>query len=105
MSKDRINISLISKSVDKCRRESIKLFGLENMSGYIQYLINKEPVLENNLDKTRDTLTKREKLNITLSPDVWDKCKSQSKKVFSKPQSNGSGYIQYLIDKEPELVR
>lgn len=99
------NVSLIATSWTKCEEESVKLFARQNPSGYIQFLINKEPILEDNIQIKKDTLTTRAKFNVSISSELWDKCLSQSLKVFTSKKPNGSGYIQYLIDKEPDLIR
>ena len=38
----KVTISLTQKQQDKAKKDSIEIFGKENLSGYIQYLIQKE---------------------------------------------------------------
>ena len=49
MTTKRVTISLTQKQQDKAKKDSIEIFGKENLSGYIQYLIQKESkVLKDN---------------------------------------------------------
>ena len=42
MTTKRVTISLTQEQQDKAKKDSIEIFGKENLSGYIQYLIKKE---------------------------------------------------------------
>ena len=44
MKTKKVTISLTQKQQDKAKKDSINVFGKENLSGYIQYLIQMSKV-------------------------------------------------------------
>ena len=39
----KVTITLTEEQIQKAKKNSVKVFGKENMAGYIGYLITKEP--------------------------------------------------------------